>query len=93
MMVRVVDGRLSLEDLTLEEANLLRDALVTWTAGAIGTSAQLEIEAGERAELARGRRHGKTQAARVAGELRREAAQLREMARRGEDLLRLLVII
>lgn len=90
MKARIIDGNITLEGLRVDEVRLMHEALEKWTLDATERAANLEVEAGERMEAARGRRHGKTQAARVAGELRNEASGLRASSRDGADLLRAL---
>lgn len=85
------NGRFVLADVRVDEVKLLHEALEKWANDLTERAAQLEVEAGERMEFARGRRAGKRQAIRVAGELRNEAAGWRALAKDASDMLRALL--
>lgn len=93
MIARIIDGRLTLEGIRIDEAKLLHEALEKWTLDLTDRAVRLELEALDRLDSVRGRRAGKTQATRVAGELRQEASGWRALARDGADLLRALAWI
>lgn len=90
MIARIVDGKLMLEGIRMDEAKLMHEAIEKWTTDLVDRATRLEIEAGGIIEAVRGRRAGKTHASRVAGALRNEASGWRALARDGADLLRAL---
>lgn len=90
MKALISNGLVTLENIRVDEVRLLHTALEVFTLECVEHATTLEIEAGRKLEAVRGRRHGKTAATRVAGELRNQAAGLRASAREGADLLRAL---